>query len=323
MNISALYNKMTSMVSSPSATKLKALIRALRPNQWIKNFSIFAAIVFTGQLFNVEVLSSSIIAFLLFSALSSASYLLNDIVDLPYDRLHPDKKYRPLASGRISVNEALQALMILAFIGLAGAFFLDEAFFFVALIFFLLHVLYSLILKKVAVLDILAIATSFMLRVFAGEVLTGFYPSIWLTITVVFLSLFIASCKRRSELELEGEKTRPTLAHYRMRLLDLYTSTFATATILTYSLFSFLGSNPEDYTGPLGEVVSSAFPQVVGRKLMILTLPFMLYAIMRYAQLIYEKPVGEKPEALVTQDRPLVISIVLWGLLTIFIVYGL
>lgn len=299
--------------------RFKALFIALRPNQWIKNLSLFASVIFTGQLFKIDLLGMSFLGFLVFNALSSASYLINDIVDLPYDRLHPDKKYRPLASGLVSVNEAMEAMMFLSLIGLIAAFFLGIPFFLVAASFFLLHVLYSIVLKKLAVMDILTIATSFFLRVFAGEALSGFHLSIWLTLTVVFLSLFIASCKRRSELELEGEKTRPTLAHYRMRLLDFYTSTFATATILTYSLFSLVGSY--SFQGPLGSIVSEAFPQVVGRKLMILTLPFMLYGIMRYAQLVYEKPVGEKPEALVTQDKPLVTSILIWGLLVVLIVY--
>ena len=304
-----------------NSKRLKAFLIALRPNQWIKNLSLFASIIFTGQLFKFDLLLMCILGFLVFNALSSASYLINDIVDLPYDRLHPDKKYRPVASGQVSVNEAMETMMILSLVGLISAFFLGISFFLIAASFFLLHVLYSLILKKMAVLDILTIATSFFLRVFAGEALSGFHLSIWLTLTVVFLALFIASCKRRSELELEGEKTRPTLAHYRMRLLDFYTSTFATATILTYSMFSFVEGTGNAFRGPLGEIVSGAFPQVVGRKLMIITLPFILYGIMRYAQLIYEKPVGEKPEALLTQDKPLVTSILIWGLLVILIVY--
>lgn len=303
--------------------KLKPLIIALRPNQWIKNLSLFASIIFTGQLFNPSLLLVSFLGFLVFNLLSSASYLLNDIVDLPYDRLHPDKRNRPLASGTVSVNSAVETMMFLSFIGLLASFFLSISFFFIAFLFFLLHGLYSFFLKKVAVLDILTIATSFFLRVFAGEVLTGFHLSIWLSLTVVFLSLFIASCKRRSELELEGEKTRPTLAHYHMRLLDFYTSTFATATILTYSLYSFLSSEPGAFQGPIGDVVATTFPVVIGRKLMVLTIPFVLYGIMRYAQLIYEKPVGEQPETLVTQDKPLVVAILLWGITVVLIVYGI
>ncbi len=299
------------------------LIAALRPNQWIKNLSLFASVIFTSQLFHMDLLLHSFFGFLVFNALSSASYLLNDIVDLPYDRLHPDKKKRPVAMGLVSVNTAMEMMMFLSLIGLIGAFFLGIPFFFVTALFFLVHVFYSLFLKKIAVMDILGIAVSFFLRVFAGEVLTGFHLSIWLTLTVVFLSLFIASCKRRSELELEGEKTRPTLAHYRMRLLDFYTSTFATATILAYSLFSFLETAPTSLEGPFGGLIATIFPQVIGRKLFILTFPFVLYGIMRYAQLIYEKPVGEKPEALVTQDKPLVTSILIWGILIIFIVYGI
>ena len=300
---------------------LPILIEALRPNQWIKNLAVFAPALFTGQLFNPVVFASAFSGFLIFCALSSASYLLNDVIDLPYDRLHPDKKNRPVASGRILVSRAMETMIFLSFIALIASFFVSIPFLLVALTFFFIHILYSLYLKKIAVLDILTIALSFFLRVFAGEVITGFHLSIWLTLTVVFLSLFIASCKRRSELELEGEKTRPTLANYRMRLLDFYTSTFATATILTYSLYTFLGIEQSSFLGPLRMLVALAFPNFEGRKLMILTVPFVLYGIMRYAQLIYEKPVGEKPEMLVTQDRPLIASILLWGTAVALIIY--
>lgn len=300
------------------------LFMALRPNQWVKNLAVFASAIFTGQIFiNSQVLFYSIFGFIIFSALSSASYLLNDIIDLPYDRLHPDKKHRPLAAGLISVTTAMETLMFFSFVSLIAAFFIGIPFLLVAVIFFVLHVFYSLYLKKIAVLDILAIALSFFLRVLAGEVITGFHLSIWLTLTVVFLSLFIASCKRRSELELEGEKTRPTLAHYRMRLLDFYTSTFATATVLTYSLYTFLGIEQTSFSGPLKDFIRYLYPQIEGRKLMILTVPFVLYGIMRYAQLIYEKPVGEKPEMLVTQDKPLITSILIWGILVTLIIYAI
>lgn len=304
-------------------SSFSALFESLRPNQWVKNLAIFASALFTGQLFNLPTLASALSGFLIFSALSSASYLLNDIIDLPYDRLHPDKRNRPVASGRISVGTAMETMLFLSFIALIAAFFISTPLLLVALTFFFTHILYSLYLKKLAVLDILTIALSFFLRVFAGEVITGFHLSIWLTLTVVFLSLFIASCKRRSELELEGEKTRPTLAHYRMRLLDFYTSTFATATILTYSLYTFLGTEQTLFSGPLRTLISQTFPNSEGRKLMILTVPFVLYGIMRYAQLIYEKPVGEKPEMLVTQDRPLIAAILFWGIAVTVIIYAI
>lgn len=310
-------------LSKLSKNSFRALFTALRPNQWIKNLAVFASTIFTGQLFNPTFapLFASLAGFLIFSALSSASYLLNDIVDLPYDRLHPEKKHRPLASGLISISTAVETLMFLSFVALIAAFFISIQFLLTALTFFILHVFYSFYLKKIAVLDILAIALSFFLRVLAGEVITGFHLSIWLTLTVVFLSLFIASCKRRSEMELEGEKTRPTLAHYRMRLLDFYTSTFATATILTYSLYTFLGVEQSGSSGPLRNFINIVWPQVEGRKLMILTVPFVLYGIMRYAQLIYEKPVGERPEMLVTQDKPLIGVVLLWGALVTGIIY--
>ncbi len=302
-----------------SKPKFFNIFRALRPHQWIKNLSLYGSIIFTGQLFNLPLFLLTTLGFIVFCALSSASYLLNDIVDVPFDKLHPDKKNRPIASGILSTGTAFEVLAFLALSGLIFAFILSPSFFIVAGSFFALHVAYSLYFKKVAVLDILAISLSFILRIIAGEVLTGFHLSIWLLLTVVFLSLFIATSKRKSELELEGSITRPTLLHYRERLLDFYNSTFANATLITYALFAYLEEPPHfsNIKGLLSEVT----PNLLGRKWMMITIPFVIVGIMRYAQLIYERQAGEKPEKLLTSDIPLITSIALWGITVIFIIY--
>lgn len=300
-------------------TKSFSLISALRPHQWIKNLSLYASIIFTGQLFNPPVFILASLGFLVFCALSSASYLINDIIDAPYDRLHPEKKNRPIAAGSLSKNSAFEVSAILAFLGLISAFILSPSFFIVVAIFFALHIAYSLYFKKIAVLDILAISLSFILRVLAGEILTGFHLSVWLLLTVVFLSLFIATCKRKSELELEGSTTRPTLLHYRERLLDFYASTTANATLITYSLFAYL-EEPPHFLNIKG-ILSQVTPNLLGRKWLMITIPLVIVGIMRYAQLIYERQAGEKPETILTSDIPLVTSIALWGLTVIFIIY--
>lgn len=300
-------------------SQLLSLIKAIRPHQWVKNLSLFASIIFTGQLFNPALFILTVLGFIVFCILSSASYLLNDIMDAPFDRLHPDKKNRPIASGGLTTGIAFETLAIIAFFGLIFAFLLSPSFFVVASLFFLLHIGYTLYFKKVAVLDILAIALSFILRVIAGEVLTGYHLSVWLLLTVVFLALFIATSKRKSELELTGSLTRPSLLHYRERLLDFYNSTFANATLITYALFAYL-EEPPHFSNIKG-LLSEVNPNLLGRKWMMITVPFVIIGIMRYAQLIYEKQAGEKPEKLLTSDIPLVTSIALWGIMVIFIIY--
>ena len=299
---------------------IEVIIKALRPQQWVKNLSLFASIIFTGQLFNTPLFVVSTLGFIVFCILSSASYLLNDIVDAPLDRLHPEKKTRPIASGMLSQHRAFEIFAILSLIGLVFSFILSPSFFLVSASFLVLHILYSLYLKKVAVLDILAIAVSFILRVLAGEVLTGFHLSIWLLLTVVFLSLFIATSKRKSELEVVGgSSTRPSLMRYKERLLDFYASTFANATLITYALFAYLDVPPHFQN--IGGLLSEVNPTLLGRKWMMITVPFVVIGIMRYAQLIYEKQAGERPEKLITSDIPLITSILLWGITVIFIIY--
>lgn len=299
---------------------LKSLILSLRPNQWVKNLILYAAIVLTAELFNFSLFWQATLGFLIFCALSSASYLFNDLRDLPFDRLHPVKKNRPLASGLISPSLAASTIIFLAFFGLLGAFLLNFAFFLIALSFFILHLFYSLILKKYALFDILSISASFVLRALAGEVLTGFHIPFWMMLTIAFLSLFIASCKRHSELLSTGGQTRPALFSYQEKLLHFYTSTFATATLLTYALFTFF-AEPPSFSKPFSEILSFAFPAAGQRKWLMLTLPFVILGIMRYAQLVYEGKEGQEPEKVVTHDRPLIFSVLGWGLMVILIIY--
>ncbi|MCR4264409.1 MAG: UbiA prenyltransferase family protein [Candidatus Roizmanbacteria bacterium] len=298
--------------------KVTAVIQLIRVNQWIKNFSLFAAIIFTGELFNPVRFTETTAGFLVFCALSSASYVFNDLVDAHLDRRHPQKKKRPLASGIISKPEGLIICTLLLLLGLLSAYLLSFSFFVISLVFVVIHVSYTLWLKQHALFDILLIAGSFMIRVFAGEVLTGLHIPIWLTFSVIFLSLFIASCKRRSELRNTGDKTRPALEHYRIQLLDFYNSTFATGTIIAYAMFTFI-PEPERFTPLLNEFLEFTFPALIGRKwLMVTTLPLIIVGIMRYAQLIYERTtVGEAPERIVTSDKTLIITLALWGTMVI------
>lgn len=293
---------------------------AIRPNQWVKNLILFAAIIFNGKLFDGQYFLLSFLGFLVFCALSSASYLFNDIVDLSYDKLHPEKKTRPLAAGLISLTVASEAAFLLGFFGLIAALLLSTIFFFVAATFVLLHILYSTIFKKYAILDILSIAFSFILRAFAGEVLTGYHLPFWLFLTIFFVALFVAATKRHAELIKEGATTRPSLFQYREHLLDFYTSMFGSAAILTYALFTFL-EEPPRFNAPFRTFLFQVLPQALERKWMVVTIPFIIYGLMRYAQLAYEGTQGEKPEKIITTDIPLIVSILLWGLIVIMFLY--
>ncbi len=299
---------------------IKAIILAMRPNQWVKNLILFAAIIFNGKLFDIQYFTLTLLGFLVFCAVSSASYLFNDIIDLQKDKLHAEKRKRPLASGLIKFNTATETAFLLAFFGLIGSIFISNAFFLVTATFTLLHLLYSTILKKYAVFDILGIAFSFILRAYAGEVLTGYHLPFWMFLTILFVALFVASTKRHAELLKEGTSTRPSLFQYREHLLDFYASMFGSAAILAYALFTFL-EEPPQFNAPFRTFLISFLPYALERKWMITTIPFVIFGLMRYAQLAYESTEGERPEKIITTDIPLIVSILIWGLMVIMMLY--
>ena len=184
--------------------KLFTLLRALRINQWIKNLVVFTAIIFSGTLFVPDAFFKALFAFFVFCLLSSTSYVLNDIIDYPYDKKHPIKKMRPIAAGKITIPEPTFIAFILTLISLIIALFFSISFFFLSLIFILLHFFYSLYLKKQPVIDIFTISISFMIRTIAGEVATGYHIPIWLLYTIFFGSLFMATVKCDAELASHG-----------------------------------------------------------------------------------------------------------------------
>src|SRR3989338_2826332 len=296
------------------------IVRALRPNQWIKNLILFSAIIFTGKLFDPYYFWMSALGFIIFCALSSSSYLFNDLMDLKFDRLHPLKKNRPLASGRLPVNMAVEMAFFPGFFGINSPILISVSFFGVSLLFILLHIFYSLLFKKYAVFDIFGISLSFILRAFAGEVLTGFHLPFWLFLTILFVALFVAATKRHAELLRQGNKTRPALFQYRDKLLDSYTSMFGSASIIAYSLFTFL-EEPPKFSTPFKEFLTDVFPGAINRKWMVITIPFIIFGLMRYAQLSFEGKEAEQPEKIITTDIPLVVAIIVWGLAVISILY--
>ena len=303
-------------------------LRLLRPRQWIKNFALFAAITFSGQLFTPGPLNKVILGFFVFCGLSSATYILNDYFDIEKDKLHPFKRFRPLAHGDISKNFALLFAIVLALVSLAAAqASINTTFMIVGIVYLILQVSYSTFLKSITVIDILAIAAGYIIRVFAGEFASGFHISVWLLLTTISASLFIAIGKRRSELTLVSQNkdsniaaTRKTLSHYSERLLDVYATIFATSTFISYSLFTFL-ENPGGVKIDLNILMPDFLPTFLQRKWLMLTIIPVVYGLMRYMQDIYEKNEGESPEKVLLSDIPLLTSIIIWAVLVIIIIY--
>lgn len=302
--------------------RIVVLLRALRVNQWIKNLVVFTAIVFSGKLFQLDLVVKSFYGFAILCLLSSTSYLLNDIIDYPYDRKHPVKKFRPIAAGQISIPAATFLVFLLALFSLVLALLFSVPFFFLCLLFILLHFFYSLYLKRYPVVDIFAISFSFMLRTFAGEVASGYHIPIWLTLTIFFISLFMASVKRHAELVSHGDKARISMYRYNEHLLDFLTNTFATITIIAYATYAY-AEKPPQVTSIISSFISPLFPSFEARKWMMITIPFVIYGIARYAQLLYEKEEGERPEKLITTDIPLIATIGGWAILVIGLIYVL
>jgi 4-hydroxybenzoate polyprenyltransferase len=300
--------------------KIILYARAIRVNQWIKNFVVFTPIIFSGKLFDIQLFSSSLYAFFIFCLLSSTSYLLNDIIDYPYDRKHPVKKMRPIAAGNISIQQGTFLVFLLTMISLILALFYSLSLFFLACIFILLHFFYSLYLKKFPVIDIFSISFSFMVRAFGGEVVSGYHIPIWLLLTIFFISLFMASVKRHAELVAHGTEARESLTFYKEHLLDFLTNTFATTTIIAYSFYTYFEKPPDSKT-IFSEFFSQALPSFEARKWLMLTIPFVVYGIARYAQLLYGFAEGERPEKLITQDKPLVFTIGVWMVVVVSLIY--
>jgi len=306
---------------------LYSVLKLLRPRQWIKNFALFAAIVFGGQLFNLASFENVIWGFVAFCLLASSTYIINDILDLEKDRLHPFKKARPIASGKISINEAI-AIFILDII---VVFYLVSAiggvFLLIAVVYFMLQLSYSFFLKNVAVFDILIIAAGYILRVLAGEAISGSHISAWLLLTTIALSLFLAVGKRRSELTLlknykgaKIEEIRESLSHYSERLLDAYTAMFATSTFMFYSLFTFL-ENPRGIRISFDLLLPDFLPYYLQKKWLMVTILPVIYGLLRYLEDIYEKREGESPDRVLLSDKPLLISVLIWVVLVVFIIY--
>ena len=304
---------------------LYQIVRTARPRQWLKNFSLFAAPLFAGVLFKPKIFITSIEAFIAFCAISSAAYFINDIIDAPKDKLHPIKKNRPIASGKLNEKTAWTVAFLLVFGSIVFSIYSIGTFYAFALIaYILIQFAYTLYLKNIIIVDSLTIATLFVIRVFAGGFATETSVSSWMTLAVIGLSLLLAFGKRRSEKTLvakylgeETGNTRETLKHYPDNLLDSMISMSATYSIITYSLFVFYIS-PESFSRTLMPFLPSI---IRSPKWMMLSIPLVIYSVARYLYVIYEKNEGESPARVLLSDMPLLISVVIWGLFIVGVMY--
>jgi 4-hydroxybenzoate polyprenyltransferase len=290
-------------------TQLRLILKSMRPRQWLKNIFVFAALVFDRQLFSYRSFLTTSLAVLLFGLVSSLSYLINDLVDIEADRKHPKKQHRPLASGILSQKNAGIGVIILAVFVFPASFVLDLVFGLIISAYFLLMVAYSMVLKRIPLLDVMVIATGFVLRVAAGVVVINIdMLSPWLFVATTFLALFIALGKRRAEMSLlqdEAGNHRQVLQGYTKDFLDQLLTIVMSTTLMTYCLYTF------------------SSPIASNNQSMMLTIPFVIYGLFRYLYLIRIKGIGGAPEEIVLTDRHMQITIMFWSLTVILILYFL
>lgn len=288
--------------------QLKFLLASLRPHQWTKNLVVFAALIFAERLFDGPSFAAAAGAFAIFCALSGAVYLINDLVDLENDRLHPVKRNRPLAAGELSKGAARAALAVLGLAGLAAAFALDPGFGIVSTVYFVTMTAYSLALKNVVIVDVLIVAMGFVLRAIAGALAIDVAFSNWLLVCTLLLALFLALSKRRHELTLLAEGAaghRRILGEYSPYLLDQMISVVTASTLVSYALYA---SAPETVAK-------------FGTDRLIWTLPFVLYGIFRYLYLVHRKEEGGSPTKVLLNDRPILVAVALWAATVVTVIY--
>ncbi len=276
-----------------SLAQIRGMLALMRPRQWVKNAFVFAPLIFAGEFLKLESIEKVALAALIFCVASSATYILNDLSDIERDRRHPKKsKTRPLASGLVSVPQALTLLLVL-YVVLLAAWFVMPAVLYVVLGYLLLNLAYTFVLKHQPVIDIFTIAIGFVLRVYAGAMALSVPVSSWMFVTTLCLALYLAAVKRGQELVSNGSESREVLQHYTPALLDRYAEMAATGALLFYSLF-----------------VMTARPALV------MTIPLVLYGLYRYWFIVESKEAGESPTDALLGDWQLLLTVAIWGVVS-------
>jgi 4-hydroxybenzoate polyprenyltransferase len=286
-----------------------ALIKTMRPRQWIKNVFVFAPLIFDVKLFNIRYLAPTTGGFLLLCLISGTVYIINDLADIEEDRNHPEKRHRPLPAGDLNVGVARAAAVVFPLLGIPLGFLLHPVFGGILAGYLMIQIGYSFGLKDLVIIDVLIVASGFLLRVASGVPLVDaerFSP--WLYICMTLLALLIGFGKRRHELVLLKECAaghRHSLQDYNIPFLDHIISILTASTLLAYALYTF------------------SAPNLPSNHAMMLTIPFVLYGIFRYIWLIHVQEMGGAPEEIVLSDHPLQITIVMWGVAVVLALYVL
>jgi len=287
---------------------VRGLIRTMRPTQWSKNGFVFAGILFDQQLLDAEPLARVLITFGLLCLAASTIYIVNDLVDIERDRLHPKKRHRALPSGQLPIRWAVIAAIILPTVALGISLFLTPALTAVLAGYIALHIAYSFWLKNIVIIDVFAIAAGFILRMVAGIVvidISNFSP--WLYVCAGLLALFLAIGKRRQELILmagDAADYRATYKDYNMALLDDMLRMVTTGSVLTYMLYTIEAQTIRGNSHR-----------------MMLTIPFVVYGIFRYLYLIHVRGKGSAPDELLFEDMPLLAAVAIYGLSVVILLY--
>jgi 4-hydroxybenzoate polyprenyltransferase len=284
------------------------IVQTMRPKQWTKNLVLFAALVFSQNLFNLQMLGTVILGFAIFCLLSGSVYILNDLVDLKQDQNHPSKSKRPLASGRLKSPTAAVGGGVLVATSLLMAFAVNVPFGVISVIYLVLQIGYSTFFKHIVIVDVFCVAAGFVLRAAAGAEVIAVPISSWLLICTILLALFLALSKRRHELLLLDEDAvhhRKILFEYSPGLLEQMNSVVTSSTVVAYALYTL---SPETV-------------RKFGHDDLKYTVPFVLYGIFRYLYLIHQRNEGGSPEKVLLTDIPLIINILLYGLTVGIILY--
>ncbi|HHT9136300.1 MAG TPA: decaprenyl-phosphate phosphoribosyltransferase, partial [Candidatus Wunengus sp. YC60] len=278
---------------------LKYILLSMRPEQWIKNFFVFTALLFSKNLLNLPKDIEAIIGFIIFCMITGCAYMINDLVDLEKDKLHPIKSRRPLASGNLKKGTAVKIIVLVCLASLFLAFYMNILFGVIVLAYFLLNIGYSIYLKNIVIIDVVSIAAGFVFRVLGGAVIISVIASHWLILCTILLSLFLGFSKRRHELLLlEDSATshRSVLEHYSPYFLDQMIAVVTASTLISYALYT----------------MSKDTIEKLGTSKLIYTIPFVLYGIFRYLYLVHQKEEGGSPTEIMFTDKPMIINICLW-----------
>lgn len=290
------------------ASPVRDLIQLLRPAQWSKNAILFGAILFSKHLFDPTALLRVAGGFASFCLVASAAYVMNDLRDADRDRRHPQKRYRPIPSGRVAPTAALVMGLATGGAGLALAGALGSRFLLLVLFYLAWQVAYTFLMKEVVILDVMALATGFVVRAVAGGIVINVPVSPWLVICTFLLALFMGFAKRRHEvilLDASAADHRRSLREYSPYFLDQMISVVTASTVVAYAIYT----------------VSPEVREKLGTEYLYLTIPFVLFGIFRYLYLVHQKEEGGNPTQLMLTDLPLIADVLLWGLTAALILY--